>query len=190
MQEMGHEEWILNLSQTPASNTIGVDDKITRVMAYLQNSVVWGEVITKKAIRISTWLRTQMAPQYINLHSAQVLSMGGQSTGKPQAFTQMLVPVSLINGFHIMPPEHDPLDYDEQEQNRIMQPVTALAGPFLFSGKIRISVHTDLEHLLDMTKETFISMYDVEISHSAQPGSGVVRVPMVLVRREMMIFAV
>jgi hypothetical protein len=179
----------LILSQPSASDPTELDDKITRVMAYLQNSVVWGELTTKKAIRISTWLRTPMAPQYLNLHSAQVLSLDGNSTGRPRAFKQMLVPVSLIQGFHIMPPERDPVDYDEQEQNRIMQPVTALAGPFHFVGNIRISVHTDIEHFLDTSKEAFVSMYDVEISQSAQPAAGVVRVPMAIVRRERVIFA-
>lgn len=180
----------MNFSQPTASESIGIDDKTTRVMAYLQSSVVWGEVITKKAIRISTWLRTQMAPQYINLHSAQVVNIGGNSPGRPQAFKQMLVPVALINGFHIMPPDHDPLDYDAQEQNRILDPVTAIMGPFRFFGSIRRSVHTDLEHLLDMSKEIFISLYNVEISQVAQPDAGIVRVPMVIVRRETVIFAV
>ena len=177
------------LSQPSASDPTELDDKITRVMAYLQSSVVWGELTTKKAIRISTWLRTPMAPQYLNLHSAQALSLDGNSTGRPRAFKQMLVPVSLIQGFHIMPPDRDPVDYDEQELNRIMQPVTALAGPFHFVGKIRISVHTDIEHFLDTSKEVFVSMYDVEISQSAQPDAGVVRVPMAIVRRERVIFA-
>ena len=172
-----------------ASETIGIEDKITRVMAYLQNSVVWGETITKKAIRVSTWLRTPMAPQYINLHDAQVMTMSIASAGRPQAFKQMLVPVSLINGFHIMPPDRDPLDYDEQELNRIMEPITALAGPFQFFGHVRKSVHIDVEHLLDTSKETFISLYEVEISQASQPAAGVVRVPMAIVRRDMLMFA-
>ena len=50
-------------------------EKITPVMIYTLNSLAWGSVVTKEAIRVSLWLRTPMAPQYISLLNAQVLSL-------------------------------------------------------------------------------------------------------------------
>ena len=180
----------MSIAQSLANDFVNSDDKITRVMAYLQNSVTWGEVITKKAIRISTWLRTPMAPQYICLHNAQVLTLGGVTAIHPQKLKQIHIPISQITGFHIMPPEHDPVDYDEKEPNRVLVPVAALVGQFRFDGSLRISVHTDLEHFLDMSKETFTTLYDVEISQFSQSAKGVVRAPMVIVRREAAVFAI
>jgi hypothetical protein len=159
-------------------------------MVYMQNSVAWGEVITKKAIRVSTWLRTPMAPQYIPLHHGQVLTIGNSAGTRPQAFATIYVPVPLIDGFHIMPPDYDSLDYDAHEPNRMMQPVDVLVGAFRFKGRIRISSHTDLEHYLDTSKEIFSSLYDVEISQLSQPGQGVVRVSMAIVRRDKVVFAI
>jgi len=173
----------------PASEFVDIDEKITRAMAYLQNYIVWGDVITKKAIRVSTWLRTQMAPQYVCLRDAQVMTLGFSSPARPQYFHQIHVPTSQINGFHIMPPDHDPLDYDEHEPNRKMEPVTAMVGQIRFNGRIRISTQTDLQRFLDVSKETFATLYDTDISQPAQPTMGVIRVPMALVRREMVIFA-
>lgn len=170
--------------------SISPDDKLTRVMVYMQNTVAWGEVITKKVIRVSTWLRTPMAPQYITLHQVQVMTIGPSAGTRPQAFATIHVPVPLIDGFHIMPPDHDPIDYDPLEPNRVMQPVIALVGPFRFNGRIRISSHTDLEHYLDTSKEIFSSLYDVEISQLSQPGQGVVKVSMAIVRRDKVVFAI
>lgn len=177
-------------AQSLASDSVSTDDKITQVMAYLQNSLAWGEVITKKAIRISTWLRTPMAPQYVCLHNAQVVTLGSGTATRPQPLKQIHIPASQITGFHIMPPEHDPMDYDEKEPNRVLVQVAALVGPFRFDGSIRISVHTDLEHFLDMSKETFTTMYDVEISQLSQPSKGIVQVPMAIVRREVAVIAI
>ena len=100
--------------------SISPDDKVTHVMEYMQNAVAWDEVITKKVIRVSAWLRTPMAPQYITLHQVQVLTIGLSAGARPQAFATIHVPVPLIDGFHIMPSDHDPIDYDAQEPNRVM----------------------------------------------------------------------
>jgi hypothetical protein len=42
---------------------------------------------------------------------------------------------------------------------------------------------------LDATKETFLPLYDVEVSHPATPSLGVMRIPYVLVRQDTAMFA-
>ncbi len=183
-------EAIMTDAQHSIHHTLDADDKITRVMAYTQNGLVWGEVVTKRAIRVSIWLRTQMAPQYVSLHAAQTIVMQGGTSSQPQRFRRIHLPTSQINAFHITPPDHDPVDYDVQELNRKMAPVTAMFGSFRFDGLFRMSTQTDLESFLDVSKEPFVTMYEVQISQPAQAAKGVLRVHMALLRRDQVLFAV
>ncbi len=165
------------------------EDKVTKVMAYTPDLFSWGDVIVKKALRVSVWLRTQMAPQYISIHRAQVLTVGTINPSQIQTFSELYVPTLHIIAFHIMPPDQEPVDYDEREPNRRMEPITALVGPFRFDGSVRMSTQTNLERFLDVTKEAFIPIYQVEITQPSSPSMGVIRVPMALLRRDAVSFA-
>lgn len=164
------------------------DDKITKVMAYTQEAMIWGDVISKEAIRVSTWLRTQSAPQYLAFFNAQVLMAAG-SAARPFQYSVLHVPVNAVQAYHIMPPARDPVDYDPDEPNRRMEPVTCLLGSFRFDGCLRMSTATNLARFLDVSKEQFTSLYEVEVTQPANPRIGVIRVPFVLLRRELVIFA-
>jgi len=175
--------------EKPKSYTLNEGQKATQVMAYTQNIFAWGTVVTMEAIRVSLWMRTPSVPQYISLHDAQVLYLGGSTAIKPQSFRVLYVPSSQIIAFHIMPPNRDPLDYDAGEPHRKMEPATALIGEFRFDGLARMSDQTNLERYLDVTKETFTPLYEVEITHPGMPALGVIKVPYVLLRRDMVIFS-
>ena len=164
------------------------DDQLTSVMIYTQNMLAWGEVVTKQAIRVSTWLRTPSIPQYILLHNAQVITFSGGEP-RPQSFRELHLPSGKVLGFHIKPPASDPPDYDPSEPMRKMEPTTALVGPFRFDGALRMSTHTNLERFLEVSKEAFTSMYDISIKQPAYPALGVIRVPMALLRGEMVLFS-
>ncbi len=163
-------------------------DKVTVVMSYTLNSVAWGEVITKEAIRVSTWLRTPMAPQYVTLFDAKLILTGG-AQHPPQSFRELHVPTAQIIAFHLVPPAHETLDYDPQEPMRKMEATTALVGSFRFDGCIRMSTQTSLERYLDVAKETFTPLYEVDISQPTAPGIHALHVPYVLIRREMVTFS-
>jgi hypothetical protein len=64
-------------SEVGKNYTLEADEKATPVMVYTPKHLVWGEVVTKEVIRLSTWLRTQAAPQYICLHESQMMYVGG-----------------------------------------------------------------------------------------------------------------
>ncbi len=163
-------------------------DKISKVMAYTQDAMIWGDVISKEAIRVSTWLRTQSAPQYLPFFNAQVLMVLG-SAARPFQYPELYLPVNAIQAYHLMPPARDPVDYDPDEPNRRMEPVTCLLGSFRFDGCLRMSTATNLARFLDVSKEQFTSLYEVEVTQPANPRIGVIRVPFVLLRRELVIFA-
>lgn len=158
------------------------DEKITPVMLYTQGKLIWGDVVTKSAIRVSTWLRTQAIPRYIFVHNAQILSFDSGGTPKPQSFDQLHIPSCKVIAIHIKPPDRDPLDYDPNEPMRSMTPASALVGAFRFDGFLRMSTQTTIERFLDVAKEDFTSIYDLEIRQPSFPQMGVIRAPMALIR--------
>lgn len=155
------------------------DEKTAMVMVYTHNSLVHGVVVIKESLRVSIWLRTQGVPNFIHLHNPQVILFGG-TPPKSLAYAEVFVPTTDVIGFHIAPPEHDPMDYDASEVNRVMQPVDMLIGSFLLKSKIRISTLTDVATNLDMSRAGWMSIYDADISNPYLPQFNV-HVPMLLV---------
>jgi len=117
----------------------------------------------------------------MNLLKPLVLNLSGSST-KMLTYSELYIPTSDIIGFHLTPPAHDPLDYDESEMNRRMQPVSVLVGSFIFNGAIRVSTQVDLGTSIISGRAVWMSIYNVKISSSYLPQMGEVQVPMLLVR--------
>lgn len=177
------------MDETNKHYTLGPEDKATPVMAYTSNALILGEVVTKKVIRVSTWLRTPMMPQYITIYSAQLIDFSSGGNPRPLTFQELYLPSSQIIAFHIRPPTCDPLDYEPNEPMRKMEPVTALVGPFRFDGNIRMSTQTNLEKYLEVIKETYTSFYDIHIIATHTPAMKPIEVPYALLCRDMVIFS-
>ena len=157
------------------------DEKASGVMIYTQNTLVRGEAVTKQSIRVSVWLRTEGASEYIHLLKPQVINLSG-SVVRRLSYSEMYLPTAQIIGFHLTPPDHDPLDYDMSEKNRIMQPITVQAGTFVFTGAIRISTQVDLGTSISSGRAVWMSIYEVKISNPLLPQMGELEVPMLVVR--------
>ena len=155
------------------------DEKTALVMMYTHNMLIRGEVVVKESLRVSIWLRTQGVPNYVHLYKPQVILFGG-TPPKSLSYSEMFIPTVDVIGFHIAPPEHDPLDYDTSEVNRMMQPLDMVVGSFLLKGKIRISTQTDVATNLDVSRSAWMSIYDADISNPYLPQFSV-QVPMLLV---------
>jgi hypothetical protein len=179
----------METQNTKHSYTVLDDEKVTSVMIYTDKLLVWGDVVTKKTIRVSTWLRTPAVPRFIWIRNATSLEFSG-GAAKTQTFRELHLPSSQVIALHIKPPECDPLDYDPNEPMRKMAPSTALIGSFRFDGCLRMSTHTELERFLDVSKENFMSMYDIAITQPSLPSMSVIRVNIALIRSLSAIFAV
>jgi hypothetical protein len=158
---------------------LDADEKTAMVMVYTNNMLARGEVIARENARVSIWLRTQGVPNYIHLHRAQVISFAGGAP-KTFSFSEIFIPAVQVAAFHLAPPAQDPLDYDASEQNRIMQPMEVMVGPFVLKGSIRISMQTDIATSLDVMRTLWLSIYDAEIVNPHLPQFKV-KVPMLLV---------
>jgi hypothetical protein len=162
--------------------TPAADEKLTPVMLYTPDTFVRGEVVTKQnVLRVNIWLRTDGAPKYMHVLKPQMLVFGG-SPMKPLSYSEIYFPTSL-------PPTDEPLDYDPNEQNRMMQPVDVKVGTFLMRGKIRISTQTDVGSSLEVARVSWMSLYDAEIANPYLPQMPPLHVPMVLVNPTHVAFA-
>lgn len=169
---------------SPANSTytLAPDEKSVGVMIYTAAGVCWGEVVVKQAIRVSTWLRTNAAPELLHLYNARSLFVTGSGSPKVLAYRELFLPVSPILAYHLLPPTKEPLDYDPTEPNRRMDPVSVLIGQFRMDGTIRLASRTNLATHLDISRETFSPLYDVEVTCPIMPTLSPVRVFYALVR--------
>lgn len=161
--------------------TLGPEEKATLVMAYTQNGLVRGEVVTRDSVRINTWLRTDSAPDYIHFFKVQWLQASAGPI-KPLAYNELLLPVSQMIGFHAVPPSNEPLDYNPREDNRINKPIELVMGLFVVKGFVRTSAQTDLVTSLQITHSPWLSIYETEISSTHLPQMPPLQIPMMLVR--------
>jgi hypothetical protein len=166
------------------------DEKTTPVMVYTQNQLIRGEVVTKQGIRVSIWLRTEGAPEYLHLLKPQVITLNS-TPPRVLNLAEIYVPTVQVVCFHMTPPEHDPMDYDETEKNRIMQPVVVQVGTFLLNGYLRISTQVDLgTSISSNVRVSWFSLYNIKVSNPNLPQMGEMPVPMLLVRPTQVSFGV
>lgn len=170
-------------------NMLAHDEKITPVAVYTLTGLAVGKLVTKEQVRVSTWLRTDMAPEHLSLRQARFLSLTGAGSSQSLAFAELHVPTSHVLAFHLLPPVSDPLDYDPNEPHRKMEPITVMVGFFRFEAFLRMSTYAVLGKYLEVTKEMFTPVYDVQISNLAMPSLDVVRVSYALVRQDTSLFA-
>lgn len=154
------------------------DEKIAMVMVYTDNMLARGEMIAKENARVSIWLRTQGVPNYIHLYHPQVISLAGAAP-KTSAFSEIFIPTVQVAAFHLAPPAQDPLDYEADESNRMMQPLDIMIGSFFIKGQIRVSPQIDMDTSLDVMHASWMSIYEAEISNPYLPQFNA-HVPMLL----------
>jgi hypothetical protein len=172
-----------------SSNTTEQDEKLVPTMIYTPQRLIWGQLITKPVIRVSTWLQTEMAPKYINLSEAQVLFLNGSSETKPIRYPDVYVETQQIIAYHILQPADESPYFDPNAPNRKMEPVTALVGVFRFDCAIRLAEQSDLKNFLSVQKGNFLPVFDPIMSCPLLPSIKGVRSPFALLRQEATLFS-
>jgi hypothetical protein len=169
-------------------HTFAPDEKSSPVMIYTSSLLVYGELVSKDNIRVSTWLRTDSAPECLYLRKPTIVNLVSNPP-KVSKYEEIYLPRAQVTSIHLTPPACDPVDYDDGEKNRIMQPVTILVGTFIFNGHLRISTRVDLCTSFVTMHSTWISAYDVKVSNPLLPRMGEVHVPMLIMRPDLVSFA-
>jgi hypothetical protein len=174
---------------TTISPQLSDDEKLTPVMIYTSNKMVWGQVFSKQAIRVSTWLFTEMAPTYMKIYNAQLLLVGGSGANLPIKHPILNLQTSGINAFHLMPPFAEGVDYDSDEPNRKFEPLSAYINNFRFDGFARMANLTTMDNFLGAAKGEFITIYDCNMVCPLVPSIKGIKAPMALLRQKHVIFA-
>ncbi len=163
------------------------NEKKTPVVLYTEDTLIHGEVITKKIVRVPILLRTEGAPKYLHLLNAQIIRPDNATN--VSKFDELLTPVSELVGFHVAPNIEVELDYEEGQANRRMLPLKVAMGSFLLDSKIRISTQTELDKSLEVMRSDWLSLYDARISNAYLTQMKVTSA-MILVRPEKVSFGI
>ena len=174
----------------PPLYTLAADKKVAPIMLYTHTALVWGEAVLKKQIRGSTWLRTNAAPEVVQLLNARSLLTLYPGVPHPTFSKELLIFTNQVLAYHLMPPQQDPPDYDETEPNRSMFAVSARVGTFRFDGTMRLSSISNPYKYLTLTREAFTGLYNLEITNPVIPELGTFKVPFALVSQEQVIYTV
>lgn len=159
---------------------LNVEEKVATVMMYTPSMLFRGDLIVRENVRVSIWPRTQGVPNYIHLYNAHIMQLAG-SPPKPYTKSEIYVSTSEVIAFHLAPPAVEPLDFDESELNRKMEPVNILAGSFEIKTHLRVSSAADFESSLEVMTAGWVSLYDSEVSNPYLPQFHI-SVPMMLIR--------
>ena len=169
--------------------TIETDEKLVPIMVYTHQRLIWGKLIAKNMIRVSTLLQTDMAPKCLDLLEAQVILFGAGSDKKSLKFPLLHVEIDQVIAYHILPPADESPYFEENEINRIMKPVTTIVGIFQFTGSIRISQQSNLKTYLGVQKGTFLPIFNATMTCPLIPTIKGVRSPFTLIRQGAAIFS-
>ena len=166
------------------------DERSKPVMLYTSTTLVRGELVVPESLqRVNIWLRTDGVPRYLHLLKSQVIVFGGSSL-KPLSYAELYFPTSQVIAFHTLPPTDEPVDFDLEETDRMMQTVDLMVGTFLMQGSIRISTHTELRTSLEVARVAWQSVYDVQVSNPYLPQMPTLDIPMVLVNSDRVAFGI
>jgi len=168
--------------------TLAPDEKATTVVVYSPNKMIHGDLVTKQNTRVSLLPRIGM-PGYLHFLKTEVLFFGG-TPPKPLSYDEFFFPTEQIIGFHLSPPASEPLDYDPEEENRVMLDVNMILGAFMVKGKIRTATHIDIVTNFEAAHTTWLSVYFAEIVNPFLPQLPAIHVSMLLAKPTQVSFGI
>lgn len=166
-----------------------VDEKLVPIMLYTPQKLIWGKLLTKKAIRVSSWLQNEMSPEYFLLSEAQALLFGAGQATYSIKFPTIQVATAEVLAYHLLPPADESPYFDVNEPNRRLAPVTIIAGIFRFDCGIRIATQSELQTFLSVQKGNFMPIFEITMSCPLLPNIKSIQVPFMLLRQSTALFA-
>lgn len=172
---------------TPSASDL--NEKVVSIVLYTPQAMILGEVKVVSQIRVNTWLKTSSAPDIVQVHNARVIMTTGATPSRPIPYPELHIPLKEVVAMHLMPPATEPLDYDANEPNRRLLPVSVLFTAFRADGALWASNRVDLAKFIELNREAYTSVYDVQITSPIFTSLPAIRVPMMICRNSNVIFA-
>lgn len=177
------------MSETPQvmkqSYTLAPDEKATQVMIGTADTLMWGDLVTKQAVRMSAYLNT-LADDYVPLRDAKILFLAPKEQMAPVERSSVHVRQDEILLFFVM---HDEEPLPEETQTRHYEPVEAIIGSYQIEGAILKAPISDVQNMLLVSKATYMPFYSATVRHIAKSWLGTFSSNFVQVRCERMILA-
>lgn len=146
------------------------DEKTAALMLYTQDGLLRGQVVVKSALsRVSTWLRTNSAPEFLHLLDVHNLSFSGGAS-RQSHYNELYLPIQQVIAYHLADGFSEPLDYDSSETNRLPVAVSLHVGTFLINGSLRVSSNSTVGTHLEASHSPWISLYDLSVTNPNMPG--------------------
>lgn len=168
------------------SYTPGQDEKTTQVMIGTPSALIWGELFTKTQARVSAFLNT-LAEDFVPLHNTRVHFLAASQQVPPLERSTLFVKLEEILLF--LPLSSDePLP--EETHVRQYEAVEAMIASFHVEGAIVKSPVASLQNMLLVSREAYLTMYNVTVRHVAKPWLGTFSGSYVQLRRDQLLLAV
>ena len=168
------------------SYTLASDEKANQVMVGTQDTLIWGDLITKKPVRLDVYLNT-MAEEFVHLHDVRILFLAPEQRMPPVERRELMVKQEEILTFFAM---DDPDPLPEETNTRHYVPVEMFVGSYQIEGKIIKAPVSTLQNMLLVTRSVYLPIYEATVRHMAKPWLGSFSSKVVQVRRERMSVAV
>jgi hypothetical protein len=159
------------------------DEKATQVMIGTADTLMWGDLVTKQAVRMSAYLNTT-ADDYVPLRDAKILFLAPREQTAPIERSSVHIRQDEILLFFVM---HDEEPLPEETQTRRYEPIEAIIGAFQMEGSILKAPISNIQNLLLVSKAVYMPIYSATVHHVAKPWLGTFSSNFVQVRCERMI---
>lgn len=167
------------------SHTLAPDEKATQVMIGTADTLMWGDLVTKEAVRMSAYLNT-LAEDYVQLRDARILFLAPKEQMAPIERSSVHIRQEEILIFFLM---HDEEPLPEETPTRRYEPVEAIIGSFQMEGAILKAPISNLQNMLLVSKATYMPIHSATVRHVAKSWLGTFSSNFVQVRCERMILA-
>lgn len=168
---------------------LAADEVATPVMVYVPGGLIWGSVVTHKALSAMRVLIGSTPPDYVALFNGQMLMTSSNQLGKTFKRREFHIPSREILAYHLMPPHREELHFDETEMNRKMEPFTAIVGAFHFNSEIRMAEQANLKSFLSVAKSDYLEVANTEVLLPSNPNLQPIITNYALLRREYILFS-
>ena len=153
---------------TKQSYTLAPDEKATQVMIGTADTLMWGDLVTKQAVRISAYLNT-LADDYVPLRDVRILFLAPKEQMAPTERSAVHIRQEEILLLFVM---HDEEPLPEETQTRRYEPIEAIIGSFQIEGSILKAPISNVQNMLLVSKATYLPLYSVTIRHVAKSWLG------------------
>ena len=162
------------------SYTLEPDEKANQVMVGTPDTLIWGDLVTKKQVRMSVYLNT-LAEDFVPLRDVRILFLAPEQRLAPAERSALYVKQEEILVFFAM---NDTEPMPEETETRRYVPVEIFAGSYQLEGKILKAPVSTLQNMLMVSRSLYLPVYEGTVHHVAKPWLGKFSSNLIQVRRE------